>query len=131
MEIEKLALEKEYLDLKAKLAGKNFYQLNVMSTEHWRLKTVERELAIKTNEILLAQNELKTSDTGKIVTRNHVLRVAAKWLNKPVNELEANFAEGLKNFDSLHKVIFGQDHVLAAIRDSLYLRATHLNDGII
>lgn len=80
-------------------------------------------------ELELATASDKDGKPAKRVGKPLVLEVAANWLGVKAPTLENNFEDGLRNIGNINKTVFGQDHVIEAIRGRLVLRATHLQEG--
>lgn len=83
-------------------------------------KRLEDEIAMATDT---------SNQPAKRVGKTLVLQIAAAWLNTTVASLENNFETGLRNIGNIKNNVFGQDHVIDAIRGRLLLRASNLQEG--
>ncbi len=89
-------------------------------------RLTEEKLRLEQEDAL---GQEKGPKPAKRVGGSLVLETAAGWLGTSVAALENNFESGIRNLENIKKTVFGQDHVVEAIRRALVLRATNLQEG--
>jgi DNA polymerase III delta prime subunit len=129
-----MALEIREEELK-KSIGLSRYVPGMSGDDGFELKGVRNSIQELKRRQLDLENTIEFDRNGKKATGkrplddSHVLRAASYWLNKPVARLRSSFSEGLRNWDRMKTVIYGQDHVLDMLKSTLNVRDKHLNDG--
>lgn len=106
-------------------SGRQFIDTAPLEQAQTELREAKANLQRKRTRIAqIAQEQLPKS-----VGAAQVISVVAKDRKIDPRMLTASFDEAVRGMDELKTEIYGQDHAIDALRNSLMINATHLEDG--